>query len=129
MDVNAVIVELLGRIVALEHRVDALEERIRQLQNPQNPFADRPPFPADQVSQKYRPLADYLYEKWERRTELSYEELERILGFALPQSAHTFPKSYWANTLSHSYATTWLALGYKAKVAGENDGKKVVFRR
>jgi len=45
----------------------------------------------------------------------------------LPASAHNLPQSYWANTEYHTYAKSWLKLGYKAKVDVEN--KKVIFER
>ena len=58
--------------------------------------------------------------------ELTYVEIEQILGFSLPSTAHKFPQVYWANTETHSYAKSWLAVGYKAKVIGE---KRVRFER
>ena len=125
MELNAIILELLGRIKVLEDKVSVLERQMNGCQNEQ--AANRPPFPARSVSPKYKKLAEYLYRKWEKTLRLSYGEIESILGFARPESAHTFPKSYWANTKNHSYASAWLEVGYKARV--EYETRSVTFER
>lgn len=123
-------VELYNTIKALENKVASLEARMSQLEERQDVAIERPPFPADKVKGKYAPLGTYLYEHWARKIELSYAEIERILGFSLPASAYKekLAPSYWANTEYHSYAKgSWLALDYKAKVDVET--KTVVFER
>lgn len=124
----------LADIVKLYNRIDELEKRVAQLEaqtNKQSPtklsYAERPAFPAECANSKYKALSEFLYESWEKRIILSYAELESILGFSLPTSAHNLPQSYWANTEYHTYAKSWLKLGYKAKVDTEN--KKVIFER
>ena len=62
-----------------------------------------------------------------KRITLSYGEIEAILGFKLPPTAYKIPRSYWANTLTHTYATSWLSVGYKAKV--DTDTFTVTFDR
>ena len=47
---------------------------------------------------------------------LTYEEIENILEFKLPSTAYNLPRTYWANTLTHTYATSWMLVGYKTKV-------------
>ena len=90
-------------------------------------LGERPAFPADKIGQKYKKLAEYLYEAWDRTIELDYAQIEEILGFTLPATAYNFPQSYWANTETHSYAKgSWMALGYSAKVIGQ---QKVQFER
>lgn len=121
------IVKLYNRIDELERRVAQLEEKMKVQQNENVSYAGRPAFPAECSNSKYRALSEFLYENWEKRIVLSYEKLEDILGFALPASAHNLPQSYWANTEYHTYAKSWLKLGYKAKVDAEN--KKVIFER
>ena len=120
------IIKLYNRIEELETRVAQLEEKINIQQNLVS-YADRPAFPMDCANSKYKALSEFLYESWEKRIVLSYERLEEILGFSLPASAYNLPQSYWANTEYHTYAKSWLKLGYKAKVDAEN--KKVVFER
>ena len=116
MDTNIIILELLSRIKVLEEKVESLERKIAE--QPKNDWneTERAKFPSDKISGKYRPLAEYLYEKWEKKITLTYEEIERILDFKLPQTAYKFPMSYWANTLTHTYATSWLSVGYNTKV-------------
>lgn len=120
------IVKILNRIETLENKVASLELRIAEFDNSQNAVFDRPTFPVGEVSEKYKGLAEYLYEKWEKKIELSYSQIEGILGFNLPPTAYNLPQTYWANTKTHSYASSWLAVGYKAKVSGD---KKIVFER
>lgn len=121
------IVKLYNRIDELEKRVAQLEEKNRVQQSASAFCVERPVFPMECANGKYKALSEFLYESWDKRIVLSYEQLEEILGFALPASAHNLPQSYWANTEYHTYAKSWLKLGYKAKVEVEN--KKVVFER
>ena len=116
MELNTIVLELLSRIQVLEQKVAVLENN-RQENN--NANSSKPPFPANKISNKYKGLAEYLYEKWEKKISLTYGEIERCLGFSLPDTATNFPQSYWANTRTHTYASSWLELGYKAKVDGE----------
>ncbi len=127
MDINAIILELMSRIKVLEERVKILEEKNPEAFKGDLKKSVRPDFPAEKISEKYRSLAEYLYEKWEKRITLTYEEIEGILDFKLPPTAYKIPKSYWANTLTHSYATSWLCVGYKAKVDAE--ALRVTFER
>ena len=120
------IIKIFNRIETLENKVAALESRIMEFDNGQNTMFARPAFPVGEVSEKYKALAEYLYEKWERKIELTYAQIEDILGFNLPPTAYNLPQSYWANTKTHSYASSWLAIGYKAKVSNT---QKVVFER
>lgn len=120
------IVKLYNRIDELEKRVVQLEERLNMQQNSVS-YIERPAFPAECANSKYKALSEFLYESWEKKIELSYEQLEDVLGFSLPASAHNLPQSYWANTEYHTYAKSWLKLGYKAKVDAGN--KKVIFER
>ena len=122
----------LADIVKLYNRIDELEKRVAQLEEKVNTqqtisYAERPAFPIECTNSKYKALSEFLYESWEKRIVLTYEQLEDILGFALPASAHTLPQSYWANTEYHTYAKSWLALGYKAKVNVAS--KSVMFER
>ena len=119
------IVKLYNRIDELEKRVGVLEEKAGTGKSERK--EGRPVFPAECANSKYQALSEFLYEKWEKRIVLSYEELEDILGFELPASAHTLPQSFWANTEYHNYAKSWLLLGYKTKVNVKS--KKVTFER
>ena len=120
------IVKLFNRIEALEQKVAALESHIEKHDDHQKIDFVRPPFPTGKISEKYKRLAEYLYENWERKIELDYTQIEDILGFHLPLTAYKLPQQYWANTQTHTYSSSWLAIGYKAKVIGE---KSVAFTR
>ncbi len=109
MDYSQIILEMLDRIKTLENKVKALEER-----SCDTPAREQ--ILLDDVSAKYRPLAEYLLASGAAKVSLSYPQLEGILGFALPATAHNFMASFWANTRTHSYASGWLNVGYKAKV-------------
>ena len=127
MDINAIVLELFSRVQVLEKKVAELETRHHQPSTTDTPFYNRPEFPADKVSAKYRGLAEYLYQKWDKKIEMSYTDIENALGFTLPATAYNLPQSYWANTETHSYAKgSWLAVGYKAKVIGV---EKICFER
>ena len=117
MDLNAIVLELFSRVQILEKKVAELEEKQSCPSTSKTPFHNRPPFPSDKVSDKYKGLAEYLYQNWEKKIKMSYKEIETALGFPLPATAYNLPQSYWANTETHSYAKgSWLAVGYKAKV-------------
>lgn len=120
------ILAIFNRIQALEDKVSMLETRIVGFDD-QKLRSNRPAFPVNEVGEKYKGLAEYLYEKWDKKIVLTYKEIESILGFTLPETARKFPQSYWANTETHSYAKgSWLAVGYKAKWIDE---QKVAFER
>ena len=128
------VIKLYNRMEALEKRqakleacIKELESRLMQQGKSSAVLCDRPAFPADKIGQKYKKLAEYLYKSWDRTIELEYAQIEEILGFTLPATAYNFPQSYWANTETHSYAKgSWMALGYSAKVIGQ---QKVQFER
>ncbi len=110
MEYSQIILEMLERIKTLESKVQSLENAQWAASQPQ---ADAL---LDQVSMKYRPLAAYLLASGEPTVVLTYPQIESILGFSLPETAHNFMASFWANTKPHSYASSWLGVGYKTRV-------------
>lgn len=117
MEYSQVMLEMLERIKVLENKVKVLEDKIENTPEPQPQVVVQ----LDKVSAKYRGLAEYLLSSNETRVALSYSQIEKILGFALPDTARKFKQSYWANTETHSYASSWMAVGYKARVDVERD--------
>lgn len=125
MELGTIVLELMSRIQVLEKKVEALEKDRGNVGGEMQP--PKPVFPAGKISDKYMPLAEYLYQSWERRITLTYAELEEILGFKLPDTAYNFPQSYWANTKTHSYSTAWMEIGYKTKC--DFSKKEITFER
>ncbi len=64
--------------------------------------------------QKYCTLGAYLVKQCELSVSLTFEQVENILGFSLPQSAYVH-RAWWANSLSHPQAKSWLNAGWKIK--------------
>ncbi len=63
---------------------------------------------------KYEPLFNYLSDCNKERVILSFEEIEKILQFALPKSAYQYP-AWWANEKDgrHVHCKSWLEAGYQ----------------
>ena len=117
MEYSQILLEMLERIKTLENKVKTLEDRLdpalaRETQNKEQ---------LNNISPKYRKLAEYLLSSNEMRITLSYLQIEEILGFTLPKTARNIKPSFWANTESHSYASSWMAVGYKAKIDPHGD--------
>jgi len=64
---------------------------------------------------KYSPLGKFLRASGRERIEMSFKDIERILGFTLPHSARVH-KVWWANHAGHTQARDgWLAAGYRVE--------------
>jgi len=73
----------------------------------------------------YQPLRDYLQQNVESIERLTYDEMEEILGFKLPNSAYQY-RPWWANS-GHSHSETWTGAGWR--VTTVSLGKYVMFGR
>lgn len=60
---------------------------------------------------KYTPLTKWLSNCTLDVVTLSFSEIERILGFKLPESAHVHNR-WWMNDINHSQARGWTEAGY-----------------
>ena len=80
--------------------------------SPQGPQIDQREEGARSRS-KYDPLYHHLANSSETVIALSFSEIERILGFALPASARRH-QAWWANERegTHSHARSWLEASY-----------------
>ena len=119
MDYDKIIIDLLNRIVNLEDRVTKLESEATIAQPSE---AELP-----SGSKKYRFLSDYLHESNQTHIKLSFDEIEKILKFKLPDSASTH-RAFWANTTSHSIALSWLSVNYEV-VEVNLENKYIVFEK
>lgn len=126
MNYERIILELMERIQILESKVTVLEEKLRNA----SPEASVPRISENtpkSISSKYRGLTEYLLKSNSDRIQLTYSEIEKLIGFPLPSSARNHMRAYWANTETHSYASSWLAIGYKARVDVEHS--TVIFEK
>ena len=119
MDYDKIILDLLNRIVTLEDKVSKLEKINNSAQS------DNLDLPAG--SKKYRFLSDYLLQSDSPIIKLSYNEIEEILKFKLPDSAATH-RAFWANTTSHSIALSWLSVNYSV-VEANLEEKYIIFEK
>ena len=94
------------------------ERFIRWLANaptPQGPrgYARRDDAPS---RSKYDPLFDYLSTSSDQVVSLSFSEIEEIIGFFLPPSAHRY-HAWWANQYNgnHSHAQSWIRASYATR--------------
>jgi len=77
---------------------------------------------------KYTPLKLYLQSQTTGEAPMSFDEVEAVLGFRLPNSAYCH-RPWWANeTKGHVHAQAWLEAGYETAQV-DMAGRKLVFRR
>lgn len=77
---------------------------------------------------KYSPLRDFLSQCEDDLIELSFKEIEDILGSSLPDSAREH-RGWWGNDRSHTQARNgWLAAGWEVSHV-DLQKEIVVFRR
>lgn len=64
---------------------------------------------------KYAPLTDHLAARRQSIVEMTFPELESVLGFPLPASARKF-REWWSNNpRNHTQALAWLDAGYRSR--------------
>ncbi len=61
---------------------------------------------------RYSKLYNYLMQAINNVLELTFEDIEKINGRTLPQSARKY-RPWWGNDYTHSQALAWLNAGYK----------------
>lgn len=77
---------------------------------------------------RYDKLSEFLGEQIISAQRMTFREVEKVLGFPLPNSAYKYP-AWWANDPNpsrHSYA--WLSVGWETEEL-DLAGEKVTFRR
>ena len=76
---------------------------------------------------KYEPLRKYLEGRSTEMIPMTFREIERVLGFRLPES-QKYP-AWWSNNPTNNVMTNeWLAAGYKTEQV-DIEARKLVFRR
>lgn len=74
---------------------------------------------------KYLPLRRYLEVKNTPYIQLSYSNIEKILGFSLPGSAHKH-QAWWSNNYDHSQAIAWMDAGYETDFVSDSYMNKYI---
>jgi len=94
------------------------ERFIRWLANASTPQGPRGGDHRDDVPSrsKYDPLFDYLSTSSDWEVSLSFSEIEEIIGFPLPPSAHRY-HAWWANQYNgnHGQAQSWIRASYATR--------------
>lgn len=89
------------------------------------------PLPTPRVEvtmSKYQPLQDHLGAMPHSRVRMSFGELEKILGFRLPNSAYIH-SAWWANqtdTARRAHARAWTNAGFRVDGFSQNPGNEWV---
>lgn len=77
---------------------------------------------------KYRPLTDYLAARECDLVPMTFEQIERLLGFPLPPSAHRH-RAWWSNNAENNVMTrAWREAGFLTERVDICSGN-LVFRR
>ena len=77
---------------------------------------------------KYEPLEKLLRRRRPGRWRVSFREIEKVLGFKLPQSALKYP-AWWSNDeTGHSHAKAWLEAGWRTEEV-DIPGRELTFAR
>ena len=77
---------------------------------------------------KYEPLGEYLKNQGKELVPMTFAEIERVTGVALPPSAKKH-RPWWSNNPSNSVMTkVWLDAGYESEQV-DMERRKLVFRR
>ena len=77
---------------------------------------------------KYDVLASYLKSRAAQTVQMTFAEVEKVLGFKLPASAFEYP-AWWSNeSMGHVQARAWMRAGFETE-AVDIAAKRVVFRR
>ena len=75
---------------------------------------------------RYAKLKEYFLRKHERRIQLTFDQIEKIIERKLPDSA-TY-RAFWANDAKHSQSKAWMEAGWRVK-AVNFDENLVYFER
>ncbi|WP_029201431.1 DUF7662 domain-containing protein [Oribacterium sp. NK2B42] len=74
----------------------------------------------------YDALCNYLSQRKGQRIEMSFSEIEEIIGDKLPKSAYEY-QAWWSNsTLRHTHSRAWLNAGFKTVDVNSNISKRIV---
>ncbi|MBQ8684441.1 MAG: hypothetical protein IJ518_08010 [Clostridia bacterium] len=61
---------------------------------------------------KYAPLTNFLLSANQSKMTLTYSEIEKVIGFALPKSAYQYDRWWMNNDKTHTQSAAWGDAGY-----------------
>jgi len=99
-------------LLEMQETISVLKERVGVLEKAMNSTAQEEVPELPTVSKKYRALSDFIIGSDEHELELSFTDIEDLLGFTLPPSARQH-RAFWANAPSHAIASSWMSAGYE----------------
>jgi hypothetical protein len=80
------------------------------------------------MSSKYDALGGYLVGRQADEVPMSFQDIEAVIGAALPPKAVNYP-AWWSNNASNNTMTkVWLDAGFRSERV-DIGGRKLVFRR
>ena len=80
------------------------------------------------MSSKYEPLERFLKSRQTEEVPMTFAEIEKIIGRALPEKASGH-RAWWSNNPSNNVMTkAWLAAGYQTERV-DMASRRLVFRR
>jgi len=74
---------------------------------------------------RYAKLNEYFLRKHEKRAQLTFEQIEKLIERPLPESAQNH-RAFWSNDPKHSQAKAWIEAGWRVE-AISRDEKRVYF--
>lgn len=77
---------------------------------------------------KYEPLTHFLERSRRAVVEMTFAEIERVIGADLPPSTYKHRTLWSNNTVGHVMARAWIAAGFQSEQV-DLEGQRVVFRR
>ena len=75
---------------------------------------------------KYKSLSDYLETQGESSEPMTFDQIERLLGFSLPKSAEHH-QAWWANQ-PRGQSLAWLRAGYRSSAVSVEE-RRLTFLR
>lgn len=124
MNYDRIILEMQNEISLLKEETSTLKKKVAVLEQSEENLKQDGVSELPTSSKKYRALSDYLSGSDEHIVSLTFSDIEELLGFTLPHSARQH-RAFWANTTSHSIASSWLSVGYETVKVNIEEGNVV----
>lgn len=74
---------------------------------------------------KYDKITEYLSNVKEETVNITYTEIEKLIGSSLPDYARNDPEIFWANTSSKN-GKFWMSVGYETDMVSDTTDLTIV---